>query len=75
MRLTTKTKSENYGSYHLSSSLFSMNREKDKLAAYLQSIQAAVEETKRQLIGRSDNRTIDAALRQVRNINSYFHLP
>ncbi|XP_071794777.1 coiled-coil domain-containing protein 171-like isoform X1 [Asterias amurensis] len=45
--------------------LRSTHKEKDKLAAYLRSIQAAVEETKRQLIGRSDNRTIDAALRQV----------
>ena len=42
-----------------------MNREKDKLAAYLKSIQVAVEETKTQLIGRADNRSIDAALRQV----------
>ncbi|XP_038072561.1 coiled-coil domain-containing protein 171-like isoform X2 [Patiria miniata] len=45
--------------------LRSSNKDKDKLAGYLQAVQAAVEDTKRQLIGRADNRSIDAALRQV----------
>ncbi|XP_022102941.1 coiled-coil domain-containing protein 171-like isoform X2 [Acanthaster planci] len=45
--------------------LRSSNKEKDKLAGYLQAVQGAVEDIKRHLVSRADNRSVDAALRQV----------